>query len=448
MLSAVQITAALLLVLLNGFFVAAEFGLARARLTRLDQMAQDGVGAAELAARQARQIDRYLAACQLGITLASLGLGWLGEPAFAALIEPVLEGIGLGPASSTITAVIIAFAIITVLHVVIGELAPKNLAIQRAEDTARVVSRPLEWFRWLLSPFIHVLNTSGNRLVAALGVVPATEAELASTPEDLQRLIAQGEEGGTIEPEEADMLEGVFSLGETICRDVMTPRPEVQFLTADTPLRAALREALEARHSRFPVMTSDGAIGVVHFSDLVRGMFERGDDAPVREVVTPPYFVPETAPVDDVLKDLRARRTSIAVVLDEYGEMAGVVTVEDIVEEIVGEIDDERDRGPAIEPEPDGRLMVRGSVPLEDLTDHGVDVEDESVTSVGGLVFARLGRLPRTGDHVDVDGWRFTVEATRGTRVVLVSVEQVAVAADAERERSDTADRAPGNHRR
>lgn len=422
MLSAVQIIGAFTLVLLNGFFVAAEFGLARARLTRLDQMSQDGVGAAELAARQARSIDRYLAACQLGITLASLGLGWLGEPAFAHILEPGLEQIGLGAASSAITAGIIAFALITVLHVIVGELAPKNVAIQRAEDTVRVVARPLEAFRWLLSPFILLLNSAGNRLVRAVGVTPATEAELASTPEDLQRLIAQGEEGGTIEPEEADMLEGVFSLGETICRDVMTPRPEVQHLAAGTPLGEGMRQALAARHSRFPVLDADGVVGVVHFSDLARGMLDLGDDIPLRQAASAPFFVPETQPLDDLLRELRRRRTSLAIVLDEYGEMAGVVTVEDIVEEIVGEIDDERDRGPSIEPVPDGRLMVRGSVPLEDLSDHGVEVEDESVTSVGGLVFARLGRLPQTGDAVDADGWRFTVEATRGTRVVLVSV--------------------------
>jgi len=418
----VQITAALLLVLLNGFFVAAEFALARARLTRLDQMAQGGRGA-QLAALQARRLDRYLAACQLGITLASLGLGWIGEPAFADSVRPVLDRIGLGEAAAPIVAGVIAFTIITVLHVVVGELAPKNLAIQRAEDTARVVSRPLEWFRWLLSPFIVVLNSAGNRLVAAVGIRPATEAELASTPEDLQRLIAQGEEGGTIEPEEADMLEGVFSLGETISRDVMTPRPEVQYLRDDARVGDALRQALDARHSRFPVLNGDGVVGVAHFSDLARGMLDLGADAPVREITATPFFVPETQPLDELLRELRARRTSLAVVLDEYGDMAGVVTVEDIVEEIVGEIDDERDQGPAIQVALGGRLNVRGSVSLEDLADHGVEVEDESVTSVGGLVFARLGRLPRPGDSVVVEGWRFTVEATRGTRVVLVAID-------------------------
>jgi CBS domain containing-hemolysin-like protein len=423
LLSAVQISAALILVLLNGFFVAAEFALARVRLTRLDQMAQDGLSSAALAGVQARQIDRYLAACQLGITLASLGLGWIGEPAFANLFEPLFERVGLGAGSSAITAGIIAFTIITILHVVIGELGPKNIAIRRAEGTALRVSRPLEWFRILFTPFIFLLNGAANRMIRVFGVEPATEAELASTPEDLQRLIAQSEEGGAIEREEADMLEGVFSLGEGTARDIMTPRPEVRDLPAHLPVREALVEALSTRHSRFPVMGDDGVLGVVHFADLARGLLERGDDTPVGEVVAPALFVPETQPLDQLLKDLKIRRTSLAVVLDEYGEMAGIVTVEDIIEEIVGEIDDERDRGPAVDESPDGRLMVRGHVPLEDLADYGVEVEDETVTSVGGLVFTRLGRLPRTGDSVSEAGWTFTVEATRGTRVVLVAVE-------------------------
>ncbi len=426
-MTTVRIIAALLLVLLNGFFVAAEFALARARLTRLDQMSQDGIATAELAAHQVRQIDRYLAACQLGVTLASLGLGWLGAPAFEAILRPPLERVGLGSATTAIVAGVLAFAIITVLHVVIGELAPKNLAIQRAEATARTTARPLEAFRIVLGPVIHVLNWAANGIIRMAGIEPATPHELASTPEDLQRLIAEGEVGGTIEPAEADMLEGVFLLGERIARDVMTPRPEVADLAADTPLRDALHQALASRHSRFPVLGNDlvGVIGVVQLSELARGLLELDETADVRAVTGPALFVPETQLLDDLLRELQVRRTSLAVVLDEYGELSGLVTVEDIIEEIVGEIDDERDRGPAIDTQPDGRFMVRGHVPLEDLADHGVDVVDETVTSVGGLVFTRLGRLPRTGDSVTVDGWSFTVEATQGTRVVLVAIEQV-----------------------
>ena len=423
MTNTVQIVAALLLVLLNGFFVAAEFSLARARMTRLDQLAEQGRGSAVLAREQVRHIDRYLAACQLGITLASLGLGWLGEPAFAGLFEPVIKRLGLGEASVPIVGAIIAFTIITALHVVVGELAPKNLALQRPEGTVRAIAHPLEWFRILLSPLIAVLNGAGNRLIALFGILPATESELASTPEDLQRLIAQSEEGGAIEPEEADMLEGVFGLQASLTRDIMTPRPEVTTLVADQPVLTALTQALGTRHSRFPVLNGDGVLGIVHLSQLARGLLESGEDTPVRGLVGPALFVPETQPVDDLLRQLQARRASVAVVLDEYGDFAGVVTVEDVIEEIVGEIDDERDRAPAVDQLPDGRLIVRGHVPIEDLADHGVELIDDTVTSVGGLVFTRLGRLPRTGDSVTADGWQLTVEATRGTRVVLVAIE-------------------------
>ena len=424
MTNAVQLAAALLLVLLNGFFVAAEFSLARARMTRIDQLADSGRASAGLARQQVKHIDRYLAACQLGITLASLGLGWLGEPAFASLFEPLFESIGLGAGSAGLTAVILAFVIITVLHVVIGELAPKTVAIQRAEPVALAIARPLEWFRWLFAPFIAVMNGTANALVRALGVQPATDKELASTPEDLQILIAQSEEGGAIEPEEADMLEGVFGLQASLTRDIMTPRPEVTTLGADTPVRQALTEVLSTRHSRFPVLDEDGGVlGIVHLSQLARGLLEKGEDTPVRELAGSALFVPETQPVDDLLRQLQARRASLAVVLDEYGDFAGVVTVEDVIEEIVGEIDDERDRAPAVDHRPDGRLIVRGHVPIEDLADHGVELVDDTVTSVGGLVFTRLGRLPRTGDTVVADGWQLTVEATRGTRVVLVAIE-------------------------
>ena len=422
MTNMVLLVAALLLVLLNGFFVAAEFSLARARITRLDQLAETN-RAATLARVQVRHIDRYLAACQLGITLASLGLGWLGEPAFAGLLEPVFSRIGLGEGSAALTAVVLAFVIITVLHVVVGELAPKTVAIQRAEATAMSIARPLEWFRIVFAPFIHLMNGAGNRLVRALGVEPASERELASTPEDLQILIAQGEEGGAIEPEEADMLEGVFGLQGSLARDIMTPRPEVTTLLAETPLRAALVEALASRHSRFPVLNGDGVLGVVHLSQLARGLLEDAD-TPLRDIAGPALYVPETQPVDDLLRQLQARRASLAVVLDEYGDFAGIATVEDVIEEIVGEIDDERDRGHSVDERPDGRLIVRGHVPLEDLQDHGVELVDDTVTSVGGLVFTRLGRLPRTGDSITVDGWTLTVEATSGTRVVLVAIER------------------------
>ena len=448
MTNVAQLIGALLLVLLNGFFVAAEFSLARARHTRMEQLVESGSASAALAQREIRHIDRYLAACQLGITIASLGLGWLGEPAFAHLIEPILDAVGLGAATTAVTAGIIAFVIITVLHVVIGELAPKTIAIQRAERTASWVARPLEWFRFLFAPIIWTLNGAGNGLVRLMGIQPASEHDLASTPEDFQILIEQSERGGAIDPEEADMLEGVFSLHETPTREIMTPRPAVTVLDGDLKVRDALKEALATRHSRFPVMDEDSVLGIIHLSGLARGALERGDGVLVREIVARPLFVPETQPVDELLRELQRQRTSLAIALDEYGDFAGVVAIEDVVEEIVGEIHDERDRGAYVDRLPDGRLMVRGHVPLEDLEDYGVEIEEESVTSVGGLIFTRLGRLPQTGEMIEVDGWRLTVEAIRGTRIALVSLEKLPGPPEGEEEGGDDRAESAGERRR
>lgn len=432
MSDAVKLVAALVLVLGTGFFVAAEFALARSRLGRLDKAAETSRSAA-LAGKQARQIDRYLAACQLGITTSSLGLGWLGEPAFSSILRPLLHKIGMGEdGAAPLTAAIIAFAIITVLHVVVGELAPKSLAIQKPEATATFLAFPLEIFRTVLSPVIAVLNGAGIRLVRLMGVEPAGEHDLASTPEDIQRIIAQSEEGGRLDPEEAGMLEGVFELHETPASDVMTPRPDVMTLNAGTPVREALERALAGRHSRFPVVDGDHTVvGVVQLSQLARSLLQNGDGAKVADYMGEALFVPESQPIDLLLRQLQSKRASLSIVLDEYGDLAGVVSIEDIIEEIVGEIDDERDRAQAVTVSPDGRLMVGGHVPLESLGDHGVEIQDESVTSVGGLIFGQLGRLPRTGDSILVDGYRLTVEATRGTRVLLVAIEHEAADDDA-----------------
>ncbi len=424
MLTAVQLAVALALVLLNGFFVAAEFSLDRARTTRLEQKSEQGSAAAALARRQVSRIDRYLAACQLGITIASLGLGWIAEPAFGQLLEPIFGWIGIGAAGSVLTAGIIAFVIITVLHVIVGELAPKSIAIQRPERTALAVARPLEWFRWLFSPIVYVLNGGGNALVRAVGVQPATPSELASTPEDIQRLVDEGEEGGNIEPEQADMVEGIFGLGDDQTREIMTPRPEVTTLAGEMGVREGLTLALATRHSRFPVVDDeDNVLGVVHISDLSRGLLNE-NGATVADVARRALFVLETKPVDELLHLLKDRHRSMAVVLDEYGDLAGVVSVEDVIEEIVGEIDDERDRTTPVEAQPDGRLLVHGHVPLEDLEDHDVQIEDDTVTSVGGLIFTQLGRVPEVDDSIVIDGYRLTVQATRGTRVVMVAIEE------------------------
>ncbi|CAA9546275.1 MAG: Hemolysins and related proteins containing CBS domains [uncultured Thermoleophilia bacterium] len=426
MTSALQIVFALSLVALNGFFVAAEFSLARARLTRLDTAAAEGSRASRRAAEQVRHIDRYLAACQLGITLASLGLGWVGEPAFADVLEPVLTRIGLAEDAAVVVGFAIAFAIITTLHVVLGELAPKSLAIQRAEGTARVIARPLEWFRIMFAPLIALFNGAGNATVRLLGVAPASEHELASTPEDLELLIAESSRSGTVSPEEAEMLRGVFHLADRQARDVMTPRPAVVVLAAEMAPDVGLDAALATPHSRFPVLAAeDTPVGVVHVADLAREVRQGGPrvvGALCREVPV----TSESRPLDQLLEQLRHDRTSLSLVLDEYGQLAGVVSVEDIVEEVVGEIQDERDPESLVQRRGDGVLVAHGLTALDDLRDHGVQIHDDEVTSVGGLVLDRLGRPAHVGEIVEVHGYRLGVEEVDGTRIVRVRIEPLA----------------------
>lgn len=412
--------AVVVLILATGFFVAAEFALARARVVRLEARAATGSRAAALAARQSVDIDRYLAACQLGITVTALGLGWLGKPAVASVLEPLFERVGLGEAAGVVAAGIIAFTVITVLHVVVGELAPKTLAIQKAETVATRLALPLEGFRILFAPVIALLNGAGVRLVRLFGVAPASEHEMALTPEDLQRLIADSERGGTLDPEEAGMIEGVLELHETTAREVMTPAPQVTRIPGDTTVHDALLSVLGSVHSRFPVTGAAGhPEGVIHVSALARGFVET-PGTPVSALADPVHLVPESQPLDVLLGSMRDARASLAVVLDEYGQVAGVVSLEDVLEEIVGEIRDERDPEPDVVVADDGEVRARGHVSLDDLADHGPALAAEGVTSVGGYVFSRLGRPARAGDEVEVPGWRLVVDEVRGTRIVRV----------------------------
>ncbi len=416
----VGLLAVVLLILATGFFVAAEFALARARVVRLEAMASAGSRSAALATRQSHEIDRYLAACQLGITVTALGLGWLGKPAVASILEPAFERFGVGEAAGVFAAGAIAFAVITVLHVVVGELAPKTIAIQKAEATATRLALPLEAFRLFFSPVIAVLNGAGVRLVRLLGVQPASEHEMALTTEDFQRLIADSERGGTLDPEEAGMIEGVLELHETQVRQVMSPAPSVTIIRAERTAREALLEVLGSPHSRFPVLSAGGALtGVVHLSALSRGYVET-PETPVGELSGPVHLVPESQPLDILLAGMRQARASLAVVLDEYGELAGVVSLEDVLEEIVGEIHDERDPEPDIVVTDDGDIVTRGHVSLEDLEEFDVHLAEEGITSIGGLIFSRLGRPAQIDDVIETGDWSLWVEEVRGTRIVRV----------------------------
>jgi len=432
-MTALLIVAVLVLVLVNGFFVGAEFALVRANRGRLEEQARDGVRGAARAAHQQQDLSQYLSACQFGITLASLGIGFLGEPAIATLFEPLLGG-PLSHGASVAISVAIAYILVTSIHVIAGEQVPKIFAIVNAESVARRSARPLGWFELGMRPFINMLNGAANGILRLMRIDPTAELDEGGSPEDFKLLISQAQLGGKLDPGEAGMLAGVFQLHEQEARQVMTPIPAVVTVDVADDVETALRRCVSSGHTRL-VVTEDGSSdrvrGTVHANSLARLYMADGPRASIDGLVKPALIVPETKPLDDLLGDLQRERSSLAVVVDEYGRTAGIVTVEDIVEEVVGEIDDETDpAGGAVRRLANGDWFVRGHVAIGDLLDHGIalPVDTDAYNSVGGLVFDELGRLPKRGDAVDVDGYSIRVESVRENRVEAVRIRPRAAA--------------------
>ncbi len=411
-----------LLVLVNGFFVAGEFALVRVNRGRLERMAPD-TRATSIALHQLDDISHYLAACQFGITLASLGIGFLGEPAIASLAEPLLGSVA-SHAVAVVVALLLAYVISTAAHITVGEQVPKMFAIANAETVARRVAWPLEIFTRVFSPAIAALDNVSNAMLRRLGVSGNVAAEHGTSSEDLKQLIAESLAAGGLQREEAEMLSGVFRLSELDARRVMTPLPAVVSADVGDSMEAALDRCIDTGHTRLLVLGDGRPAGVVHVNDVARTL-RRGGSERLVDVVRPAPLVPETRHLDDLLADLQRDRASMAVVVDEYGRTSGIVTVEDIVEEVVGEIIDETDAAvAAIRPLPDGALFARGHVSLDDLADHDVRLSSGSqgVISVGGWIFDRLGRLPRRGDVVTTDDFRIVVDTVRERRVESVRI--------------------------
>ena len=415
------------LVALNGFFVAAEFALVRARQGRVKALAEEGASGTRLALRQIESIDEYLSACQLGITMASIGIGFLGEPALATIAEGLI-GDALPQAVTLALSLAIAYLIVTALHITVGEQVPKIYAITHAEGTVRATARPLQWFRVGFRPFIWALNSTSNAMLRLIGVNPDAEFEQTASSEDLKMIIARGAAGGKLDPGEAVMLSGVFHLHEQQARQVMTPIPAVVTVDTSEDARTALERCVESGHTRL-VVTEDGNTdrirGIVHNNSLARLLMSEGPEASINAGVKDALIIPETKALDDLLADLQRQRASMAVVVDEYGRTVGVVTVEDIIEEVVGEIDDETDpTGGAVRRLANGDWYVRGHVPITDLVDYSLELETDSdaYNSVGGFVFGALGRLPKRGDMVRSNGYSLRVESVRENRVEAVRI--------------------------
>jgi len=414
----------LLLVVVNGVFVAAEFALVRSRRSRVESLAGQDTAGARRVLEQIERMDEYLSACQVGITMASIGIGFLGEPAVAELL---IDAFGLSSGAGHAIAIAIAFAFVTAMHISVGEQVPKMIAIDKAESTARLLSRPVEWFRAATAPFTIGLTALSNAVVRLFGVNP-DELEQKHTSDDLRAIIDQSQMGGQLDPNEAGMLSGVFHLHEQEAREVMTPIPAVVTVDANEDAETALRRCVSSGHTRLLVIEDDNpdrVRGIVHNNALARLYMNSGPDASIEEVVNDAWIVPETKPLDDLLAELQRQRSYMGVVVDEYGRTVGVVTVEDILEEVVGEIEDETDpKTTAVRRLGNGDWYVRGHVPIGDLADVGIElpVDTDAYNSVGGYVFAEIGRLPKRGDTIHADGYTIRVESVRENRIVAVRI--------------------------
>jgi len=414
-----ELLAVAALILLNGYFVAAEYALVTARRTRIQELAQRGNRRAKAVLRIVADPPRFIAAMQLGVTGASLAIGALGEQVLARVFDPLF---------ASVIAFALAFLIITFLHVVVGELVPKGIALGYAERVALAVSTPVRAFFVVFKPLIWVLQGSSEVVLRALGLTPpGGEMEVYSEAE-LKMLLSRSTEEGQLERQEQEMLYKVFDFADKEVSTVMVPRPEVVALSIEMPPEEALAAVIDSPYTRYPVYRDslDEIVGVLHVRDLFSALVDRGiAGVQLEQLLRPAHIVPETKDLAALLTEFRRTNQHLAVVVDEYGELEGIVTLEDLLEEIVGEIEDEFDLpDESIERLEDGRVRVHGTFPIDDFNEQfGVSLPIEDYHTLGGFVFGMLGRAPEPGDEVQHEGIRFTVLTVEGSRIERLEIE-------------------------
>ena len=428
LLSWLNLLVALVLVGLNAFFVAAEFALVRVRESRIVQLEQEGSARASVVHDTLRDLDSYLSVCQVGITVASLALGWVGEPAVSRLIEPVLASFGVASDQVvTVVSVIIGFTVITYAHLVFGEQAPKYFSIQRAEQVSLWISRPLTFSRLLLRPVVWVVNASTNFILRPWGIRLGEEAE-AHSEEELRIMITSSTASGVLDPEEREYLNNVFDFGDRVAREIMVPRPDIEALPSNAPLAELAERAAFGRYTRYPVFEEDldNILGAVHVKDLFRAAGEDPKNFDLRDVIRECLVVPENKPIEQILREFQTRTLQMAIVIDEWGSVEGLITIEDVLEELVGEIQDEFDEGEAaIEPIGEGLFAVDGRIPITDVNEHfDLDLPHEDFETIGGYVLGSLGRPPEAGDSVEADGATLHVKSVDGQRVSMLTLRR------------------------
>jgi magnesium and cobalt exporter, CNNM family len=414
------------LVVANAFFVAAEFALVAVRRSRIESRAAEGDRSAKVVRSALSDLDRFISATQLGITFASLALGWYGEEALAAMFDWMLTGVGVEAPTKVVhgtAALIIAFIVITFLHIVLGELAPKSIALVAPEAVSRFIAPPLLVFERITSPLVWVLNGAATGLLRLFGLRTVSEARHVHSPEELRLLVMQSRAHGALDETDTAMLAGVFDFHAKRVRDVMRPRTEIVAVALDADEQEIWRLLREERYSRYPVYdgTLDDVVGVLLAKDL--WLRDSATAFSLGQVMRKPLYVPDNRPAERVLDDLRRTRAHMAVVLDEYGGTAGIVTLEDLVEEVIGDINDEYDLATRSAIEMEGILELAGSMSLVDVrSDYQLPIPDGDWTTLGGYTFATLGRIPHVGDRAPFPGGELEVVAMSGRRVAAVRV--------------------------
>jgi CBS domain containing-hemolysin-like protein len=426
---------ALFLVFLNGFFVAAEFAIVKVRASQIEIKAKSGSGVGKMAKSILHHLDGYLAATQLGITLASLGLGVVGERVMHEIIHDSLANFGIGEALITTISTAIAFSVITIMHIVFGELAPKSLAIQRPVATTLFVAWPLHAFYVLFRPAIWLLNGFAAILLKPFGINTAGGHDSLHSNEELQYLLDQGKESGALEDSEHELIKNVFDFNERVVKNIMVPRTKISGVELNTSIDEVVRTIVSEGYSRLPVYDEiiDKIVGIIHAKDVLP-LLASNKEWKLTDIIRKPYFIPETKKINDLLSELQQKRIQIAIVLDEFGGTAGMVTLEDIVEEIVGEIQDEYDEEkPMVEKVSDVEYIVSAYATVYDVNEylpHDLP-EDEDFDTIGGLVSHAFGKIPEVGDSEACYGYLFTILKKTEQNIETVKLELVINKADA-----------------
>lgn len=429
-----QIFLTFFLVVLNGFFVAAEFAIVKVRASQIEIKAKSGNSVAKIAKHITQHLDGYLAATQLGITLASLGLGWVGEAVMEHILHNLLTALGSTPqfvdSFSTTASPVIAFVFITIMHIVFGELAPKSLAIQKPVATTLFVSLPLQGFYLICRPFIWLLNGMANVILKIFGIQSMAGHESVHTSEELQYLLEQGKESGALDISEHELIKNVFDFNERVVKNIMVPRTKISGIELDTPNKEVIDIIIKEGYSRIPVYDEimDKIVGIVHAKDVLPLMAAGNTDWTLKDIIRKPYFIPETKKINDLLSELQLKRIQIAIVLDEFGGTAGMVTLEDIVEELVGEIQDEYDEEkPIVDQISETEFIVNAYATVYDVNEylpHDLP-EDEDFDTVGGLVSHAFGKIPEVGDSEEFYGYLFTILKKTEQNIETIKLELV-----------------------